>query len=124
MKSRLERIIEKLPKQELSAQKVELTALPNLIFTAAKDSLKEIETAIKKAGEAERLASGASIAKTDAQNRAEDAKRMFSKVLPQLKELGLKQDDIPDLKQAKKAIGEFNQKLSIYNSLISGLSKK
>lgn len=45
MKSRLERIIEKLPKQELSAQKVELALVQDLIKDAgiAEGKLKSLQ---------------------------------------------------------------------------------
>ena len=108
----------------LSSEKIELTALPNLILTAAKEGLKDIAEAIKKLEDAERLASSALSTKTDALNRIDDAKRMYGKVLPQLKDLGLSADSIPDLKEAVKTISEYNQKESIYRSILSGLSKK
>jgi len=111
-------------KELLSVQKVDLTALPHFILKSAKEGLKDILGAIKKLDVAENAATGASMKKTDADNKITDVKRMYNDVLPKLKELGLNESDVPEIKEAKNILSEYYNKESIYRSILSGLSKK
>lgn len=109
--------LEKQNKTELSAKKVELGLVQDLIFSA-KTAKAEIESAVKFLKEADPLVQAASNRLNDYNTWLDGTLKEFSKINQDAKDLGIAPNEIKGYKEAEDFLSKAKQLKSTYDALL------